>query len=48
VLRLLGEAAAAGVGTADLPGEMLARAEREAAEPPDETDDRTLVLLLRE
>ena len=47
VLRLLGEVTEFGTEAAGVPQELLARAEREAAEPTDESDDRTLVLLER-
>ncbi|MGH2571526.1 MAG: hypothetical protein ACRDGR_09885, partial [bacterium] len=48
VVRLLREIEAEGVPGADLPARVLARAEEMAAVPPDEADDRTLVLLRRE
>jgi sigma-B regulation protein RsbU (phosphoserine phosphatase) len=48
VLRLLAEADEAALDPADVPGWMLRRAEDEAAELPEEADDRTLVVLRRE
>jgi sigma-B regulation protein RsbU (phosphoserine phosphatase) len=47
ILRLLCEAEAERMNPLDVPEAVLARAEREAAAPPDEADDRTLVLLSR-
>jgi serine phosphatase RsbU (regulator of sigma subunit) len=48
VVRLLREVEAEGVPPADVAARVLARAEEMAAVPPDEADDRTLVLLRRE
>ena len=48
VVRLLREAEEEGGPVVDFPERMLERAAAEAAEPAEETDDRTLVLLARE
>jgi sigma-B regulation protein RsbU (phosphoserine phosphatase) len=48
VVRLLREVESAGTPPAEVPARMLDRAEAMAALPPDEADDRTLVLLRRE
>ncbi|MEZ5065067.1 MAG: SpoIIE family protein phosphatase [bacterium] len=47
VVRLLLEVEDEGWPAAELPRRILDRAAAEAAEPPEETDDRTLVLLVR-
>jgi sigma-B regulation protein RsbU (phosphoserine phosphatase) len=48
ILRLLGALEAQGVEPWVLPERLLGRAESEAAVPPDEADDRTLVVLSRD
>jgi sigma-B regulation protein RsbU (phosphoserine phosphatase) len=48
ILRLFADLRAAGRPLERIPAELLARAVRDAADPSDEADDRTLVLLARD